>query len=452
MDQPYGDLHARIGIARADITPSTPIRSRLWGAATHEFADGVHRPLTATALAVLGPTSFLLISLDLCEWVDADAESGLRRRIAETTGVALDQIALHSTHTHSAAAPRPVAPERPEPDPALAAHLAQLEQAVLAACTAAIADAEPAVLSWGRGHCALAGHRDAVASGIDVVGYDPTVAVDDTVLVGRATAEADGRMLAVLVSYACHPTVLGWANRLLSPDYVGALRELVEDHYPQARCLFVQGASGELAPARQYVDDPAVADSAGRALGYAVLSALELMPPPDQRLQPSGIVESGARLGVWSPVSVAPSERLTAARLMVELERSSAAKESLDGLPAHVRAEREARAVEVAKVAGDEASIRYPLWLWQWGELVVLAHPGEAYSWLAGTLREALAPRPVLIANLTNGAGAFYLPPADAYERPGYTVNQTPAAAGSLERIASAVLNHLTTTNPGEAL
>src|SRR4051812_26996135 len=43
----------QIGVARRDVTPPAGIYHRLWGAATHERATGVHRPLTATAL-ILG--------------------------------------------------------------------------------------------------------------------------------------------------------------------------------------------------------------------------------------------------------------------------------------------------------------------------------------------------------------------------------------------------------------
>jgi hypothetical protein len=113
----------------------------------------------------------------------------------------------------------------------------------------------------------------------------------------------------------------------------------------------------------------------------------------------------------------------------------------LDGeMPDHVRAERLARAEQVARIARDESQLAYPVWIWELGELVLVAHPGEAYSWLATALRRALAPRPVLVANLTNGAGAFYLPPRAAYTHPGYTVAQTPAGPGSLELLAAAVL------------
>ena len=40
----------RAAIARCDITPPVGIYHRMWGAATHDRATGVHRPLLATLL------------------------------------------------------------------------------------------------------------------------------------------------------------------------------------------------------------------------------------------------------------------------------------------------------------------------------------------------------------------------------------------------------------------
>ena len=40
----------RLGLARVDVTPPVGIYHRMWGAASHDRATGVHRALTATAL------------------------------------------------------------------------------------------------------------------------------------------------------------------------------------------------------------------------------------------------------------------------------------------------------------------------------------------------------------------------------------------------------------------
>ena len=46
---------SRFGIARCDITPQVGIYHRMWGAASHDQSEGVHLPLTATAI-VMAPT------------------------------------------------------------------------------------------------------------------------------------------------------------------------------------------------------------------------------------------------------------------------------------------------------------------------------------------------------------------------------------------------------------
>ena len=48
-----------------------------------------------------------------------------------------------------------------------------------------------------------------------------------------------------MVNYACHPTTLAWENTLISPDFPGAMREVVE-RATAAPCVFLQGASGDL--------------------------------------------------------------------------------------------------------------------------------------------------------------------------------------------------------------
>src|SRR5207244_3080932 len=94
------------------------------------------------------------------------------------------------------------------------------------------------------------------------------------------------------------PTTLAWENTLISPDYVGAMREVIERH-TSAPCLFLQGASGQLGPKEGYVGDTAVADRNGRQLGFAALSGLEALPPPDTYFEYAGPVVSGAILGTW---------------------------------------------------------------------------------------------------------------------------------------------------------
>ena len=69
MNESYSYTHCAFGVARRDVTPPVGIYSRSWGAATHDVAEGVHRPLTATAAVFAplegdGPT-LALVALDI---------------------------------------------------------------------------------------------------------------------------------------------------------------------------------------------------------------------------------------------------------------------------------------------------------------------------------------------------------------------------------------------------
>ncbi|MBT3604597.1 MAG: hypothetical protein HN521_16185 [Candidatus Latescibacteria bacterium] len=158
----------------------------------------------------------------------------------------------------------------------------------------------------------MAGNRDywdAEFNGF-TCGYNPDVEADDTVVIARVTNLA-GKNICNVVNYACHPTTLAWDNTLISPDFVGAMREVVERE-TDAPCVFAQGACGDLGPRDGFVGDTEVADRNGRQLGFAALSALASLGEPETDFRYQGPVISGATLGTWAYVE-ATGVRMTTA-------------------------------------------------------------------------------------------------------------------------------------------
>src|SRR5262249_62313952 len=106
----------------------------------------------------------------------------------------------------------------------------------------------------GRRRCAMGGglvrckigynRRVSTAPGRIGAGHNWDGPMDPTVAVARIDAE-DGETIATLVNYGCHPTTAGPDNRLLSPDYPGVVRQVVERALGGA-CLFLQGAAGDV--------------------------------------------------------------------------------------------------------------------------------------------------------------------------------------------------------------
>lgn len=437
---PVPRLTARIGVARRDITPPIGIRAKNWGAADWETATGVHRPMTLTAIATIpadGGPAQLLIAIDATWWRRVGDERAVRGRVIEELGLEEANVLVALSHTHSGAVLCSTDVSLPGGH-LIPGYLHTIAESAVAAAGEALAGSRPARIEWATGACSLAANRELDVEGRPLVGFNPERTADETVIVGRVTSD-EGTALATIVNYACHPTTLAWENRLISPDYVGGMRALVEET-TGAPCLFVQGASGDLAPREQYTGDVGVADRHGRALGHAVLAALDTLPRPGTELELTGSRESGAPLALWRPE---PSTSVPAMRAMWEAVELPVVDlptiEELGRRWAHLdepaRRERLARARNLRDGYITGPTVQHPVWAWRWGDAIVVAQPGEAYSRLQLTLRERFPDRPVIVMNLTNGPGFVYLPTQDAYDRGAYQAWQTPLAPGALDRL-----------------
>ena len=149
-----------VGAARADITPSVGIFCRNWGAAVHDTAQGIHRPLFLTAIAIQENSSELplvLVDLDLGWWGSLTYERAFRQRITSSLGLPAERFLWCVTHTHAAPPLSQPEPQWPGGD-ILSAYLVTLEQVVIETARKAIAAVEPATIDWHHGRCAL-GHE-----------------------------------------------------------------------------------------------------------------------------------------------------------------------------------------------------------------------------------------------------------------------------------------------------
>ncbi len=435
-----------IGVGREDITPPVGIYARNWGAAEHEVAEGVHRPLTMTALTLQrnpDDPPLVFIAADLGWWRTAADEGYVRSGVLEALALDPARVMINLAHTHSG--PSICREDADKPGGSLVGpYLDRVREAIVQATRQALAARQQAVLTWGQGKCTLAVNRDQPDPEKPryICGINSDLPAEDALLVGRVTA-ADGKPLATLVHYACHPTTLAWQNRLISPDYVGALRETVETQTGGAPCLFLLGACGELAPREEYTGDTEIADAHGRQVGFAALAALEEMLPPGTQLEYQGVVESGAPLAVWQRVPAEPDTTLEARRIEVELPikpdlpTSTEIQAQLEACTDRVYAERLLRKRRVRQTVGDGATARVPVWLWRVGGALLVGHPNEAYSALQTELRRAFPEVAVAVMNVVNGH-CGYLPPEALYDQDMYPVWQTPFDRDSLERTIQA--------------
>src|SRR5919199_3700468 len=306
-------LQLSAGVARTDITPPLGIAHAGWGAQTHQRAAGVDLPLWATSLAVSdGDQTVVLVDVDLMYiWEREAAEA--RQAIAALTGLPLSHIRLSYTHTHSGpingATWSSWIKEGAEMVPA---YDQSLTHQLAGVAWAALRNLRPVRVAAGSGSCAIAVNRRfrRPEDGAVVVGRNWEGPVDHEVQVVRIDGE-DGQPVAAIVNYACHPITVGPDCELITPDYPGVVKRVVEEA-TGATCLFLQGAAGDIGPirgvARGGLDEY---KRLGAILGHEASRVWWEAETQPRRERYVGTLESGAPLAMYAdePVDV-PVRRL----------------------------------------------------------------------------------------------------------------------------------------------
>lgn len=434
-----------IGVARRDITPPVGIYARQWGAAAHDAAEGVHRPLCANIMALReapGGAPAVLVTFDGGWWQDLDDERRLRSAVIEAHGLDPARLLIALSHTHAACSLCSEDADKPGGH-LVEGYLQKIADALIDGVKEAIQNLAPGTLTWATGRCDLAANRDLPDPEADryLCGFNPDEPADDTLVVGRATDDG-GKIIATLVNYACHPTTLAWDNRLVSPDYVGAMRETIERHTGNAPCLFLQGASGDLGPREGLTGETAVADANGRRLGFAALAMLESMLPPGTGLTYAGIVESGAPLATWKRTPIDLPTGLTAQQVDIDLPLKNMPSidevcRQLDACTDRVLAERLRRKVRLLRKIGTGPTCAIPTWFWRIGETILVAHPNETYSALQTTLRRRFPERTIVVVTVVNG-GIGYISRPECHDQDLYQVWQSPFDRDALPTVIRA--------------
>jgi hypothetical protein len=237
----------------------------------------VNDPLMAKALVMEdGGTKFVMIAMDVIaiggigELSDSES-AAIIKGSAEALGISEDNVMVNSSHTHLVGG--------------------QLSDDVVTLTIEAVKDAaanmEPVKVGAGKGfentiamnrrlrlkngkHWAIR-HANPCPPDDEVVGIGP---MDPEVGILRVD-RMDGRPLAIVYNYACHP-YLGVPAKGVSGEFPAYASEVIEKKYEGCMALFIQGAGGDMTEVL-YKDVNRERDCRplGRALGRATVEAAE---------------------------------------------------------------------------------------------------------------------------------------------------------------------------------
>lgn len=459
----------QLGLAIGDITPPADIYHRLWGAAKHDQATGIHKPLRASVIAFApeagSPAVHYLIALDLCLFRPPEMDE-IRSNLIAQSGVTADRFTFTFSHTHSSGNFSRERSHLPGGN-RIGPYLEQLPAKLAGLIKEATNSLAPVTLTAGMGLCNMGHNRDLadVSRSQYVCGFNPVEPPGLPLTTVRMTDDA-GKTRGVVVNYPCHPTTLAWKNSLISPDYIGTLRETVEAA-TGAPCIFLLSACGDTGPRHGYVGDVESADRNGRQVGFSALATLESLPADHHDQHYAGPVFSGATLAEWKflphdaarqsstrifrcrrivvPLRYLPGQP-TVAQAEADLASAAALEAEAAGRcdaaeVARLRAlgERHRRLLERIRPLPEGHVYPFEVDVWRTGDLVWLAIEGEPYHALQSELMKRFPHITFVVSVLANGARPSYLPERHDYGKPLYQVEIALLGPGSLEQLTDAI-------------
>lgn len=282
----------RAGFARADITPHPDCILDGFAGRDHG-CEGIHDNLSVTVLALArGGDIAIIAGFDLLELIDSQVDE-IWRRIQDRFGIGRNRVFLNCSHTHAGPMMRTRFNRKfcqgmeCHPD---AEYIETIISRTVNTAAHAIDNLEPARILYGLGETHIGINRRARDTSIyknRPAGYtgffanfpNPGKPVDRTCFVLNVT-RPDGTPMGLVFTASCHPTTMSYDNYLVSAEYPGVARRILEESLNGAPALFLQGIGGDVKPRRvaqensfrsgDYMDVEAVgrelADDVGRIL------------------------------------------------------------------------------------------------------------------------------------------------------------------------------------------
>ncbi len=456
------------GVAKVNIEPAVGIPSMNWGSATHVVTKGNDPEGMFIRALVLsdGKQKFVLVDID-----GGGGSPAALKRASSLTGIPVDHIRIGSSHTHAGPSlsrgKGPAGADLKQYEPMMESHRAVVADKLVGVIVQANSRLRP-VHAYGMvGTGSINVNRRFRGKGPDDPDSPPAVGLNfdipgDRQLPVIRIDDAEGNPYAILVNFQCHGTVLAYENQVVSPDWIGPMRNTVEASLPGATCLFFQGAAGNQGPIEGFTGDLEVAHRLGRILGYEAAALALRISTVRREPRFEGYTESTA-LQARQPYRVlGPHDStLRYASKVLELPRmvrgqtdidrmaklTAAAEQALRQVKqkpgatewelaqAAARLRRWANLLERYKQPADDTPVRLEIAVLRIGDMALLMTQGELFNEIGVAVKKASPFKVTMFCGYGNREGGGYMPIRSEYAHGSYEVDGTRYGPGAAEKV-----------------
>ncbi len=218
------------GVSKANITPYVGIWLCGFGA-RFKPSENVYDELYARAIVFDdGSENIALVTCDILTLDEKSIES-IRNHVQNMTGLKGENVFISTTHTHSG----PLSSHLRGFGPLDLSWVDILEKKIAGAVAAAYRNMQEVSIGAGKGLAKINRNR----RGGKAIDHEMGIIKVD---------KLDGKTLAVIMNYPCHPVIVPWDAHTISADYPGYAAEVIEMAYEGALGMFFNGTCGNINP------------------------------------------------------------------------------------------------------------------------------------------------------------------------------------------------------------
>ena len=423
----------KTGFSRVDITP--PFGTSIAGYYEERLTDGVLDPLYATAVAFDdGDTRAVVMSLDLLG-IPQPLMDEARTLIADTVGTSPTGVYLACTHTHTGPYIAGAKGEIRHRE-----YLDWMFSRLADAASLAFSDLAETQMSACRGRVEGVSFIRRFRMKDGSVRTNPGLQNPD--IVGPLGAPDEESQLLILkrkdsyeigiVNFGVHPDVIGGCK--ISADYPKFVRDTYESLLPNSRCMFLNGAAGNLNHVDVSLSEHDLVAGYGRAkymgkkIALSVLSNYELAKPIFGDAITFGQKNIFVKYHKGTPEEVERALKISKIYHEQGLDAATPEYEGMRKIEVTAEAERIVRHIDMP----DEKELY--LTALRVGDMVFAGYPGEPFVSVGRAAKSRSKFSLTIPSCCSNGYEGYY-PDQTAFDEGGYEALTARYMPGSTEKI-----------------
>jgi len=242
----------KFSFLKEKITPDIPVALVGFSFRNHK-GEGIHDDTYASVVVMQANEPVIIIALDVC-FGDLNFANGIKEAIREKYGLSQDKVIINYSHTHSAVAIMGEGAERAsvqgndEDYAEKIKYYIMVKSKIMGMLEKGFANLTEGDIYICKGESTFGVSRRYPSD--EGILWKPYFNEDfmDKDLFLLKFVDSDGRIRGLIYNYACHPTAMGSNNYLVSADFPGVVRRVLEEENPGMSVVFLQGCGADIKP------------------------------------------------------------------------------------------------------------------------------------------------------------------------------------------------------------